>query len=219
MINILKDIEACIFDMDGTLVDSMWVWAAIDIEYLTRHGHPVPPEMKREIEGLSMREVAVYFKNRFNISDDIDTIISDWNNMAIEKYTNEVPIKPGLKEFLVYLKQNNIKIGLFTSNSLVLAEAGLKGCEIYEYFNTLTAGCEGIKGKPDPEGYLVTAEKLSVKPENCLVFEDLVKGILAGKNAGMKTCAVKDNYSEYQIDEKKALADYYIEDYYEIFKN
>jgi len=203
--------------MDGTIVDSMWLWGQVDIDYLKRYGFEVPNNMGKDIEGASMREVAIYFKNRFGISDDIDTIINDWNEMAIDKYKNDVALKPHLKEFLVYLKANNIKIGLFTSNSMVLAEAALQAHDILNYFDYITAGCSGIKGKPSPDGYLLTAEKLCVNPSECIVFEDLVKGILSGKNAGMKTCAIKDEYSMYQDLEKRELADYYIEDYNEIF--
>lgn len=215
----LTNIKACLFDMDGTIIDSMWVWRQIDIDYLKRFGYEVPEKMGQEFEGASMREVAIYFKKRFNISDDIDKIISDWNDMAIDQYTNNVQLKPHFFEFLQYLKSNNIKIGLYTSNSLVLANATLKARGIYDYFDAITAGCSGIKGKPEPDGYLYTAKQLGICPENCLVFEDLTMGIQAGINASMKTCAVKDRYSEYQDDEKKQLADYYIEDYYEVFKN
>lgn len=214
----LSNIECCLFDLDGTLIDSMWVWRQIDVDYLRKYGFDVPENMGKDFEGASMREVAVYFQNRFNITDDIDTIIAEWNDMAIFQYSNRVPLKPHVKEFLEYLKSKNIKIGLYTSNSLVLAEAALKGNNILEYFNAITAGCSNIKGKPEPDGYLITAEKLDVDPCKCIVFEDLVNGVEAGKRAGMKTCAIKDSYSMYQDKEKKELADYYIEDYYEIFK-
>lgn len=213
----LKNVKACIFDMDGTLVDSMWVWRQIDIDYLARFGLTVPKDMGKEFEGASMREVAMYFKNRFGIEDTIDKMIDDWNNMAFDKYCNEVKLKPGAIDFLNYLKENKIKIGLYTSNSMLLAEATLKSHGIDSYFDALTAGCKDIKGKPAPDGYLMTAEKLSVSPEHCLVFEDLVMGIQAGINAGMRTCAVKDHYSLYQDEDKKKIADYYIEDYNEFF--
>jgi len=218
-VKMLSDISACIFDMDGTVIDSMWVWKNIDFEYLSRFGYDVPPEMGREIEGLSMREVARYFKNRFNLSDELDTIISDWNDMAYYKYTHDVLLKPHIKEFLSFLKSNNIRVGLYTSNSFVLAEASLKALDIFDYFDVITAGCSDIKGKPEPDGYILTAEKLNVMPNNCIVFEDLVMGIQAGINAGMKTCAVKDSYSMYQDNEKRKTADYYIEDYYEVYKS
>lgn len=217
--NMLNNIEACIFDLDGTVIDSMWVWSAIDTEYLAKYGYDVPKDMQADIEGASMREVAIYFKDRFNLSDDLDTIINDWNEMAIYKYGHSVTLKPHIKEFFEFLKSRNIKIGLFTSNSLVLANAALDGLDVHKYFDVITAGCGDIKGKPEPDGYLLTADKLLVPYDKCLVFEDLTQGIKAGINAGMKTCAVKDEYSEYQLEEKIKLADYFIEDYYEVFKN
>lgn len=216
----LENIKACLFDMDGTVVDSMWIWGSIDFDYLDRFNiTEVPETIGKDIEGASMRETAVYFKKTFNIPDSIEKIVSDWNDMAFEKYSTKVTLKPHAKEFLDFLKQNGIKIGLCTSNSLVLAEAGLRYLGIYDYFDAITTGCIDIKGKPEPDIYLITAEKLGVEPENCLVFEDLVKGITAGINAGMKTVAVRDDYSDYQLEEKKALADYYIEDYNEIIEN
>ena len=215
----LSNIKACIFDLDGTVVDSMWVWGSIDYEYLKKHGHEVPSDMKQDIEGASIREVVVYFKERFGIDDSIETIMDDWNKMAFQKYSNEIWLKPHIKDFLNYLKENDIKIGLSTSNSRVLAEAALGNLGVLEYFDGISAGCADIKGKPEPDIYLLTASILGVKPEECLVFEDLCKGIMAGKNAGMKTVAVKDDYSDYQLEEKIEMADYYIEDYIEVYRN
>ncbi|MDO4965451.1 MAG: HAD family phosphatase [Lachnospiraceae bacterium] len=214
----LTNIKACIFDLDGTVVDSMWIWRSIDHDYLAIHGYEVPDDMAKDIEGSSMKEVAKYFKNRFHIEDDIDKIVNDWNDMALMKYTNDVTLKPHIDEFLSYLKNNNIKVGLSTSNSMLLAKAVLKARGIYDYFDAMSAGCSDIKGKPAPDIYLKTADMLSVDPSECLVFEDLIKGLNAGINAGMKTCAVKDEYSMYQWEEKIKLADYFIEDYHEVFK-
>ncbi|MFR9064078.1 MAG: HAD family hydrolase [[Clostridium] scindens] len=73
-------------------------------------------------------------------------------------------------------------------------------------------------GKPSPDVYLLVAKEMGVHPEICLVFEDVPMGILAGKNAGMRVCAVDDDFSRPQEDKKKKLADYYIQDYYDIKK-
>lgn len=101
----LKNIEAVIFDLDGTLVDSMWMWKTIDIEYLARFGLEFPQDLQSSIEGMSFSETAVYFKKRFNLPDSIDQIKSDWNQMAWDKYLYEVPLKEGVREFLEYLKE------------------------------------------------------------------------------------------------------------------
>ena len=86
-------IEAVIFDLDGSMVDSMWVWKSIDIEYLGRFGIRLPEDLQASIGGKSFSETAVYFKERFGIPDEPQTIKEDWNRMAWEKYTHEVPLK------------------------------------------------------------------------------------------------------------------------------
>ena len=212
----LKNKKAVIFDLDGTLVDSMWMWKAIDIEYLGKFGISLPPTLQKDIEGMSFSETAVYFKETFQIPDSLDEIKADWNSMAYEKYTKEVSLKNGAKEFLEYCKKNNIKLGIATSNSRELVDATLKALGIKEYFDCVMTACEVEKGKPAPDIYLAVAEKVEVDPVKCLVFEDIEMGILAGKNAGMEVCAVEDEFSMDQMELKKKLADYYIRDYWEI---
>lgn len=214
----LENIKACLFDLDGTVIDSMWLWKSVDEEYLARFGLTVPEKLKTDIEGKSMNETAEYFKSEFGIKDDIKKIVSDWNDMALYKYANEVPLKDGFLKFFKYLKENNIKVGICTSNSLVLTEAALNAHGILGDFDAITTGCTDIKGKPEPDVYLQTAEKLNVKPSECIVFEDLCVGIQAGIAAGMKTVAVRDKFSEDQWERKVKMADYNIEDYNEVFK-
>lgn len=220
MNNPLKDklsaFEAAIFDLDGTLVDSMWMWHEIDVEYLERFGIALPPTLQKEIEGLSFSETAVYFKERFHLPDDVEKIKADWNKMTCEKYRNEVPFKAGAKEFLQYLKENHVKLGVATSNSRELVEEVAEALSLYDYFDCIMTACEVQKGKPAPDVYLAVAEKLKVNPANCLVFEDILPGLQAGIAAGMQTCAVEDAYSADIRAEKQALADYFIEDYYEL---
>ncbi len=75
-------IKAAIFDLDGSMVDSMWLWRSIDIEYLGRFGIPLPEQLQADIEGMSFSETAAYFKKRFALSDDLEQIKADWNRMA-----------------------------------------------------------------------------------------------------------------------------------------
>lgn len=215
MIN-LSDIDAAIFDLDGTLVDSMWMWHEIDIEYLGRFGIPLPDRLQAEIEGMSFHETAVYFKDRFQLEDSIETIKDNWNAMAWDKYENEVPLKNGVKTFLEWCKTQGIKLGIATSNSRALTENIINSHGLKEYFDCIMTGCDVRKGKPAPDVYLAVAEGLQVKPERCLVFEDILPGIMAGKNAGMRVCAVEDAYSADIRTQKQELADYYIGDYTEL---
>lgn len=213
----LKNIEAVIFDLDGSLVDSMWMWRSIDIEYLGKFGIPLPENLQSQIEGMSFSETAVYFKEHFAIPDSIEKIKADWNRMAWDKYTNEVPLKPGIPEFLEDCKRNGIQLGIATSNSRELVENIAEVHKLRNYFSCIMTGCDVERGKPAPDIYLAVAKALNVSPEYCLVFEDIIPGILAGKNAGMRVCAVEDTYSIPDRAQKEELADYYICDYYHLF--
>ena len=213
----LWDIDAVIFDMDGSLVDSMWLWKSIDIEYLGRYGIPLPEDLQSRIEGMSFSETAVYFKEHFDIPDSLEEIKASWNRMAWDKYMNEVPLKPGIPEFLNGCRENGIKLGIATSNSRELVENVAEVHNLRTYFTSIVTGCDVARGKPSPDIYLEVARQLEVVPARCLVFEDIVPGILAGKRAGMRVCAVEDAYSLQSRKEKKELADYYIDNFSELF--
>ena len=202
-------IEAVIFDLDGSMVDSMWLWRALDIEYLGSYGITLPENLQACIEGMSFSETAAYFKERFQLPDDLDTIKAEWNRMAWDKYTYEVPVKDGVTELLQYCRAHGMKAGIATSNSRELVENVVHVHGMDSYFDCIMTGCDVAKGKPAPDIYLAVARELDVAPQNCLVFEDIVPGIQSGKAAGMKVCAVYDKYSEYQDTEKHRLADYY----------
>lgn len=205
--------KAVIFDMDGTLMDSMWMWKDIDIEYLGRYDLTVPEWLEREIEGMGFTETAAYFKEIFHLPCSVEKIKADWNQMAYEKYANQVPLKHGARRFLDMIRSQGIKIGIATSNHIDLVTAALKGNQVEELFDCICTSCQVAKGKPAPDVYLSVADSLQVKPEECLVFEDVPNGILAGKNAGMKVCAVEDAYSADRRKEILELADYYIRSY------
>ena len=212
----IDEIKAVIFDLDGTLVDSMWMWRQIDVEYLGRYGIELPDDLQSSIEGMSFSETAEYFKERFQLEDPVEKIKADWNEMAWDKYANQVPLKAGVADFLDELRQKDIKMGIATSNSRELVDLVTKKNQIHSYFQSIRTSCEVDKGKPSPDIYLLVAKDLGVNPGDCLVFEDVVQGIMAGKNADMKVCAVKDAYSEDQDIEKRALSDYYINSYVEL---
>ncbi len=209
----LHDIEAVLFDLDGSLVDSMWIWRDIDIAYLQKFKISMPEGLQTAIEGMSFSETAAYFKETFLIPDPVDQIKEEWTRMAWDKYASQVPLKKGADAFIAYCVSKKIRLGIATSNSRALVENVLKAHGLLEYFDGIVTACDVSTGKPAPDVYLEAARRCHTAPEKCLVFEDIVPGILAGKAAGMKVCAVADEYSAHQSREKRELADYYIEDY------
>ena len=215
----IRNIQAVIFDIDGTLVDSMGVWHEIDIEYFKLIGIPMPATLSKDIEGMSFTETAIYFKETFHIQDKtIEDIKMDWIQMAHEKYLYEIKAKPGAKEFMKFLKDKGVKLGCATSNEKSLAVAALKPHGFYEKVDSLRTACEVCAGKPAPDIYLKVAEDLGVAPENCLVFEDVPNGMRAGKAAGMTVIAIEDEGVKNHRAEIDEICDYYIQDYYDMLE-
>ena len=213
----LKNIEAVIFDVDGTLIDSMGVWKHIDDLFLEKYGLEEPEGFHEGMEGKSYSETADYFLGLFpSLPHTRQELEDEWFDMAFEIYTTQMELKKGAYEFIVEMKKLGIKLGIATSNSRDLAVGLLKSNRIWEYLDSVWTSDEANAGKPAPDVYLKVAESLCVKPERCLVFEDVPKGILAGKNAGMKVCAIEDSFSKPQESLKRQLADYYIQDYDDI---
>lgn len=214
----LKNVRAVLFDLDGTLVDSMWMWKEIDIEYLGSRHLPLPQDLQRAIEGKSLTETAIYFKERFALPDSLEKIKQDWMDMAREKYRNQVPLKPGAREFLEMLKQKGIRTGIASSNGREMIETVLKSQQVEAFFDSVHTCCEVKHGKPSPDIYQLVASDLGICEKECLVMEDIPMGILAGRRAGMKVCAVDDEASRDQQEQKRRLADYYIRDFYDILR-
>lgn len=212
----LKNVEAVIFDLDGTLVDSMWIWKQLDIDYLTKRGHQLPDDLQKQIEGMSFTETAVYFKDRFNLTDTLEEIKQEWTMMAKEYYENKIPLKKGVLPLLMDLKNKGIKMGVGTSNGRDLAESVIKKNNIIGFFDTIRTSCEVNQGKPHPDIFLKVAQDLGVKPSSCLVFEDTYAGVLAGKRAGMKVYAIADETSIAYKEDIVGIADRYIEVFEEL---
>lgn len=215
---ISNELEAVIFDLDGTLIDSMWVWEKIDETFLSAQGIQVPNDMGKDLEGKSFTESALYFKKRFGLDMSVEEIKTYWNQIALTYYAEKVQLKPGAKDFLKWLQSRGIKMGIATSNSIELVSVVLKALEIEDFFTQVCTACEVGKGKPFPDIYLKVAEKLKVRPHNCLVFEDIPNGIRAGKRAGMITWGIEDRQTEILKEEVKNLADDYVIDYEEARK-
>ncbi|MGE5628175.1 MAG: HAD family hydrolase [Solirubrobacterales bacterium] len=213
-----NNIEAAIFDMDGTLIDSMWVWKTINFEYLAKRNIEVPEDLKSNIEHLTFTQCAQYFKDRFNIEDSKEDIMAEWNEMASYSYSNTVKLKPGAREYLLQLKEKGVKLGIATSNYSKLVNAALGNNDVLHFFDAITTTEEVTREKNFPDIYLLTAEKLKVDPSKCMVFEDILPAVKGAKLAGMKVIGVQDEYS---LDQKEAItkhSDLYIEKYEELTK-
>jgi len=212
------DYDAVIFDLDGTLADSMGHWAEIDRIYLKRYGIDAPENLSLILGGRGIGEVADYFKEVFGIPDSKEKMLRDWEELSIERYANDTALKPGVLPFLKELKRRRIKMAIATSNARPMVDAVLEAHGIDRYFDVIVSGTEVEKGKPHPEMSAPPAAESGVNPERCAVFEDLPEGIQAGLSAGMRVYAVEDEFSAPYHEEKAQLAFAMIKDYRELWQ-
>lgn len=212
----LNNIDGVIFDMDGTIIDSMGVWRQVDEDFLRKRNISLPKGLQRTIEGMSFDDTAVYFKRSFSLPEEIDDIQSEWLGMAKHFYENTIPLKPGAYRFIYKLRNEGKRIGLATSNSIELAEPVLKRTGLFGFFDSIVTGCEVGRDKNFPDIFLLSARKLDVKPSRCAVFEDSLSGIIGASKAGMKVVAVYDKHSVLKKDELPRTVEKYITSFEEI---
>ncbi|MCK5763775.1 MAG: HAD family phosphatase [Clostridiales bacterium] len=213
----LTGIKAVIFDMDGTLLDSLWVWKEIHEDFKKKYKLRYEESaMRREIDGMSFLEVAEYFKTNYGMQQSCEQISDEWVEMAVDYYRNKVEIKKNAVEFMKLLKDKDIKIGISTSNLPELVNEVIDRYGLNEYIGAFTSASEVEAGKPHPAVYLKSAERLNVVPSDCIVFEDIPQGVMGAKNAGMQVCGVYDKDNGPTVNETKELADYFIYGYDEV---
>ena len=209
--------KAVIFDLDGTLIDSMGIWIQIDKEYLEMRNIPVPDDLFKDVEtGNSFKEICQYFKDKFSLPDSIEEIGAEWTRMVEEHYKTDVKLKPDAKEFIKFLSMNNVKMTIGTSNTKYLTETVLHANGVLIFFDSIVAGCEDIKGKPFPDIFLKAAEEMDVAPEDCLVIEDTLHGVRAAHNGGMDVFAIFDDNDTHEVNAIINEADYYADNFKEI---
>jgi beta-phosphoglucomutase-like phosphatase (HAD superfamily) len=205
--------KGCIFDLDGTLLDSMDVWGKIDIDFLQKRGFAVPSDYMDSISSMSFTECAIYTIKRFNLPDSVEGLMREWSDMAAYAYGHTVLMKPYAKEYLSALRERGLRLGVATSLAAELYEPALRGQGIYDWFQAICNSDEVGCGKSQPDIFLLTEKKMGVPPGDCLVFEDILPAIKSAKNAGMKVCGVYDKAAESDWERIKKTADYAIIDW------
>ncbi len=211
--------KAVIFDLDGTLVDSMGVWLNVDKVFLGKRGIEVPKDLFDSVpNGNSYSGLAQHFKDRFNLPDTIEEIMQEWTDKVYELYDTEIKLKPGAMEVLRFLSSLNIPMAIGTSNSTELAELTLKRNGIHSFFEHIQTGSNVIKGKPHPDIYLEAARRLGVNPEDIVVVEDTIAGVQAGNSAGMTTYGIYDKWAEHEHSMIKEEADMFVPNHFELLR-
>lgn len=212
----IKQFKGAIFDLDGTLLDSMHVWHNVDKAFFEKRSLPLTADYIEAIKNMHFPTAAVYTKERYNLPESTDEIMKEWCDLCFEAYENDILLKDGAFEFLKNLYDNGIKIAYATANEENLCYAVLTKNGVWELFSAHSYVGETKVDKSEPDVYLLAAERLGLKPEECIVFEDILQGVLGAKKGGFSVCGVYDSSSEKQRDEIIENADYYINSFAEL---
>ncbi len=210
--------EGVIFDLDGTLIDSMWVWEQIDHDFLGKRGIEVPDDYVDIITPMGFEQCADYTIDRFHLNETKEAVMNEWHQLAIEAYATKVKIKDGVRDFLEYLKENGVKMSIATANSMDLIEPALEHNEIKHYFENITTLNEVSRGKEFPDIYDLSAKRMDADKSKCVVFEDIIEGIRSAKSGGYTVVGVYDKRSDSRVPMLKKASDYFIYDYKECIK-
>ena len=208
--------KAVIFDFDGTIANSRYVWQKVDVDFFAKRGMEIPRDYVEAISVMSFYNGAVYTKEKYNIKESVEEIMNEWNSQALREYKENVVLKPFVKEYLRELKDRGYKIDLATAalndySIPVLEREGVLDC-----FDVFTDTRDDARDKNFPDIYLLCAEKLGSNSANSIVFEDVLKGVKSSVSAGFNTTAVYDNQPENQWEIIKNTANRHIMDFSEL---
>ena len=197
-------IKAIIFDMDGLMIDSERVTFECYQERLKDMNLTMDEEFYKTLLGKPLKGIYQRFYDVYGNDFPIETVIQDVHQLMAERFEKEgVPVKKGLVELLHYLKDNNYKTIVATSSNRDRVDKILAQAKITEFFDDSICGDEVTKGKPNPEVFLKSCQKLGVNVDEAIVLEDSEAGIQASYDANIKVICIPDmKYPEKQYEEK-----------------
>jgi len=183
---------AVIFDLDGVLADSEPWWNQIDAKLLAEYGVSYRGEYHRNVLGVSYRLAVEFYKNAFHISASAEELMQRRGEIATDFFANRVALFPSAKMTLEQLREMKLQLAVATSSVSASARPLLERTGIRSLFSVVITGDEVQQGKPHPDIYVRAAKELGISPEACLVIEDSLAGIAAGKAANMRVAAIPD---------------------------
>ena len=205
-------IKGAIFDLDGTLLDSMFIWDTIGEEYLRSLGKEPHEDLKETFMTLTLEEAAEYYREHYGVTLSVKEIVDGVNAMVEQTYRTKVTLKPGISEYLAWLKGNGVRMCVATVTDRYLVEETLDRLGVRHYFSEIFTCAEVGFGKDKPIIYQKALENLGTAKDETYVFEDMLFALNTAKTDGFLTVGVYDRHEVHQ-DELNGLADYYISDF------
>ena len=212
-------LQSAIFDMDGTLLDSMPIWKGLGASMLRQLGIEPAPELEEKLKTLSLRDGVAYCKDYYQLPQTVDQLVGMVFDKIHDFYCEKVQPKPGVEKFLSLLKMEGVWMYVATATDRPLAEAALRHAGIDGYFRGLITSQEVGVGKGESaEIYERAMRRLQSNKKDTVVFEDAYHAIQTAKAAGFRVAAVYDASEEANQPAIREMADYYIRSFEEMFE-
>lgn len=203
-------VEGIIFDFDGTLFDSMYVWQYAASNYLQSLSKVPDKALDNDVAAMNIKQAAEYLKTSYGIERTVPEIINDINELAAVEYKDKVMPKSGVVDALEEMDKQGIKMCVATTNVTFLVKAAAQRCGIDKYFSAYFSGTELDINKDTPRIYEIALEHLGTDKSRTWVFEDSLFAVKSAKSGGFNVAAVYDDYSEIYKSELEATADVYL---------
>ncbi len=212
----LNNIEGAIFDLDGTILDSMFIWNEIGYKFLANKNIQAPPGADKEFIKMSLKQAAEYYIEHFDNTATIESIITDINSLVEGFYFNEVVTKALVTEFIEKLHKKGVKMCVATATDKYMVEKALERNGLRHYFSEIFT-CNGVgAGKDKPLIYDIALKHLGTEKDKTYVFEDALYAIKTAHKAGYKIVGIKDVSEPEDPEVVKSYCDIYINEYSEI---
>ena len=205
-------IKGAIFDLDGTLVDSMFIWYTFGEDYLRTLGKEPKENLTETFKTFTLEQAAEYYREHYGVALSVNEIVDGVNEMVAKLYRTKVTLKDGVREFLEALKSQGVKMCVATVTDRPIVEDVLCNLGIRDFFTEIFTCAEVGYNKETPHIYRVALEVLGTKKDETVVFEDALHALITAKKDGFKVAAVYDRHERHQT-QMKENGDYYITNY------
>lgn len=204
-------LQGAIFDVDGTLLDSMSIWDTIGADYLRSIGYRPREDLNEVFKNMSLLQAAEYYRREYGVTRSVDEIMAGVNAMLEHFYRQDAPLKPGAAELLERLRRRGTRLCVATATDRYLVEAALERCGVLSCFDGIFTCNEVGHGKDEPVIFERALDFLGTERSETLVFDDALYAVRTAKKAGFPVAAVYDSHEKAQA-ELRTLADLYLED-------
>ena len=212
----MRDFRGMIFDLDGTLLDSMGVWSQIDVDFLAKRGLALPEDYQRIVTPMGARQAADYTIERFHLPDTPEMLMEEWLDMAHEEYSKRIPLKPFAFEYVGKLYREGKKLAIATSSDRYLVLPALERTGLLPMMNTVVTTAQVKRGKGFPDIYEKAASDLGLSAGECAVFEDIPEGIRGAKAGGFFAVGGYEEQNRENYEQIRRGADLYIHSFQEL---